>query len=88
MCEGQHDRKEVGDVARDKNMHDIKALEWTLDFIKSLMGNHKHVEIIGAMRSDLCLKESFRLPCGEMDYSTARVEEKQEVIEIHQVERC
>lgn len=33
-------RKEVGGVARDKSMYDLKAMEWTLAFIQSFLGSH------------------------------------------------
>lgn len=42
---------------------------------------------MGVVRSDLYLKESFRLPCGEMDCNGARVEGDQVMIEVDQVRK-
>lgn len=43
---------------------------------------------MGVVRSDLhCLRESFRLPCAEMDCKRARVEGDQEMIDVNQVRK-
>ena len=42
---------------------------------------------MGVMRSDLYLKESFRLPSGEMDCNMARVVGDQETTEVDQVRK-
>lgn len=39
------------------------------------------------MQSDLCLKESFKLPYEEMDCNRARVEGDQEIMEVDQVRK-
>ena len=39
------------------------------------------------MKSDLCLKESFRLPSGKMDCYMERVVGDQETIEVDQVKK-
>lgn len=42
---------------------------------------------MGVIRTDLYLKESFKVPCGDMDCRRGRVEEDQDIIEIDQVKK-